>query len=119
MRARPHLILEQQPHGLCITAAHAASWWARAIGLLGTPRPPADGEGLLLDPGGAIHTIGMRYAIDVAFLDRDLRVLRVANAVSPNQIRCAPNNTRFCLETRSGALPSTLEGEFFTHRQGE
>ena len=119
MRALPKIILEQQPHGLRITTAHANSWWARAIGLLSTPRPPADGVGLLLDPGRGIHTIGMRYAIDVAFLDRHLRILRVASAVSPNRIRCAPKGTRFCLETRSGGLPSTLEGDFFTHRQGE
>lgn len=118
MQALAHLVLEQQQHSLRITAAHADHWRARAIGLLGTRAPPPEGVGFLLNPGGAIHTLGMRYAIDVAFLNSQFQVLRVASAVSPNRIRCAPAGTRFCLETRAGGLPKTLEGDFFTHRQG-
>lgn len=42
------------------------------------------GHGLLLsDPTGSIHTFFMRFAIDIVFLDDDLRVLRVARAVKP------------------------------------
>jgi uncharacterized protein len=47
---------------------------ARARGLLG--RDGIDGA-LLLRPARSVHTVGMRFPIDVAFCDGDLRVLRV------------------------------------------
>jgi uncharacterized membrane protein (UPF0127 family) len=47
---------------------------ARAKGLLG--RDGIDGA-LLLSPSRSVHTLGMRFAIDVAFCDGDLKVLRV------------------------------------------
>jgi uncharacterized membrane protein (UPF0127 family) len=46
---------------------------SRRRGLLG--RDGIDGA-LLLRPARAVHTIGMRFAIDVAFCDGELRVLR-------------------------------------------
>jgi uncharacterized membrane protein (UPF0127 family) len=52
----------------------APSRRARARGLLG--RDGIDGA-LMLSPSRAVHTLGMRFAIDVAFCDADLRVLRV------------------------------------------
>lgn len=45
---------------------------ARARGLL--RRDGVDGA-LLLRPAASVHTLGMRFAIDVAYLDRDLVVL--------------------------------------------
>ena len=47
---------------------------ARARGLLG--RDGIEGA-LLLSPSRAVHTVGMRFAIDVAFCDGEGRVLRV------------------------------------------
>ena len=46
----------------------------RTRGLIG--RTDFDGA-LLLEKAKSVHTIGMRFPIDVAFCDRDLRVLRV------------------------------------------
>jgi uncharacterized membrane protein (UPF0127 family) len=56
--------------------------WARMRGLLGREHLPP-GEGLLLWPAGSVHTAFMRFAIDLVFLDRDLRVLKVEAAVRP------------------------------------
>jgi uncharacterized membrane protein (UPF0127 family) len=52
----------------------APSRRARARGLLG--RDGLEGA-LMLAPSRAVHTLGMRFPIDVAFCDGDLRVLRV------------------------------------------
>jgi uncharacterized membrane protein (UPF0127 family) len=41
------------------------------------------GEGLLLIPSPSIHTAFMRFSIDVVFLDRDLRVLKLVKALAP------------------------------------
>lgn len=54
----------------------------RLRGLLGR-RELASGDGLLLRPTGSIHTWFMRFAIDAVFLDRELRVLRIASDVKP------------------------------------
>ena len=47
---------------------------ARAKGLL--RRDGIDGA-LMLSPSRSVHTLGMRFAIDVAFCDGELRMLRV------------------------------------------
>ena len=48
----------------------------RLRGLLGRPPPPA-GTGVWIVPCGQVHTLGMRYAIDVVHLDEDGVVLTV------------------------------------------
>ena len=49
---------------------------AKRRGLLGTTHLDA-GAGMYLVPCQWVHTFGMRYPIDVAFLSRDGRVLAV------------------------------------------
>jgi len=41
------------------------------------------GEGILLRPASSIHMWFMRFAIDAVFLDRESRVLRVAEHLGP------------------------------------
>ena len=64
----------------------ASDFWMRARGLLGGPALAED-EALLIAPCSSIHTIAMRYAIDVVFLDRSARILRVCPNVVPGRIR--------------------------------
>jgi uncharacterized membrane protein (UPF0127 family) len=54
----------------------------RMKGLLGRGRL-GTGEGLLLRPASSVHTAFMRFAIDAVFLDRDLRVVRIAADLKP------------------------------------
>lgn len=58
----------------------ASTWWARLVGLLGTPDLGAD-EALWLEPCRSVHTWGMRTTIDIAFLDDSGRVLAVHPSV--------------------------------------
>jgi len=44
---------------------------------MGKKELPA-GEGILLRPCASVHTLFMRFAIDVVFCDSDLRVLAIA-----------------------------------------
>lgn len=57
----------------------------RMRGLLGR-RPPGGRSGILLAPCRAVHTFGMRYAIDVAFVSRQGRVLKLYRALPPRRI---------------------------------
>jgi len=61
----------------------------RLIGLIGR-RQLACGSGLLIHGCSRIHTLFMRFPIDVVYLDRALRVLRVDSEVVPWRVlpRC-------------------------------
>ncbi|MFW6387319.1 MAG: DUF192 domain-containing protein [Thermodesulfobacteriota bacterium] len=54
----------------------------RMRGLLGHP-PPHPGEGLLLQPCTSVHTLFMRYPVDVVYLDQNYQVLKVVPALNP------------------------------------
>lgn len=45
-----------------------------------------EGEGLLISPCEAIHTFGMKFAIDVVFLDKKRRVRKVLHAMPRSRI---------------------------------
>ncbi|MEA2217709.1 MAG: uncharacterized protein QOJ35_335 [Solirubrobacteraceae bacterium] len=72
----------------------------RMRGLLGR-RGLASEEGLLLRPAGSIHTHFMRFAIDVVFLDRELRVIDVRHAIGPWRM-ARRRGARAVLELRAG-----------------
>ena len=63
----------------CLLAETALS---RCRGLLGRSGL-SSGEGMLLRPASSVHTAFMRFAIDVVFLDRADRVLKVADDLGP------------------------------------
>lgn len=79
----------------------ADGFFGRLIGLLSRKSLP-DTEGLLLVPCASIHTFGMRFSIDVIFLDRENKVLGHADEVIPNRIRNAPRGTHKVLELAQG-----------------
>ena len=49
----------------------------------------ADGSALVIAPTNAIHTFFMRFAIDVAFVAKDGRVLKLRRAMPPWRIAAA------------------------------
>jgi len=57
-------------------AAIADSSKTRKVGLL-KHKSLEPGDGLWIAPCEAVHTIGMKFPIDVLFLDRKLRVVKV------------------------------------------
>lgn len=65
-----------------LTIHRAASFATRLLGLLARPRLQA-GEALYLAPCASVHTCFMRYAIDVAFVDRQGRVIKLVSGLKP------------------------------------
>lgn len=65
-----------------LTIGRAETFTARLLGLLVRARL-ADDEALYLAPCSSIHTVGMRYGIDVAFVDRHGRVLKLVENLAP------------------------------------
>ena len=60
----------------------AAGTWDRMRGLLGRP-PLQAGEGLWIEPCSSVHTLGMGYALDLAFVDAQGRVKKLVHGISP------------------------------------
>jgi len=91
----------------------------RMVGLLNR-KALAQGEGLLLDHCMGIHTVGMRFPIDVLFLDKDLRVMRAVKAVPPFRT-CAVKKTVYVLELPAGAIErsQTEQGDQIQIRSAE
>lgn len=67
------------------TAFDSAS---RRTGLLQHDTMP-DGTALIIAPCNAIHTIRMRFAIDVAFVAKDGRIVKLRDAVPPWRMSAA------------------------------
>ena len=84
----------------------ADTWWRRARGLLARPRLQA-GQGMLLIDCASVHTAGMRYAIDVAFLDEDGLVVRTVAALAPWRVGLGGPHARHALELPAGRLQET------------
>ena len=82
---------------------------ARRVGLLGR-RALELGAGLWIYPSQAIHTFWMRFPIDVAFLDRRLRVRRVYHRLPPFRLTRLVWGARSALELAPGVLAQTGTG---------
>ena len=87
----------------------ADSWLRRLRGLLGRPRM-RDGEGLLLLDCDSVHTIGMAYPIDVAFLDAEGTVVRSLDHLDPCRVGLGGPEAVHALELPAGRLVRTGTG---------
>jgi hypothetical protein len=78
----------------------ASSVVSKSRGLLG--KKGYDGA-MLLRGTRSVHTIGMRFAIDVAFLADDLRVVATVT-LKPQRVALPRRGTRSVLEAEAGAF---------------
>jgi len=65
-----------------------------------------NGEGLWIVPCEAVHTVGMKFAIDVLFLDKKRRVLKIRHAM-PRWRLAGSLFAHSVLELPSGAAAAT------------
>ncbi|WP_328780660.1 DUF192 domain-containing protein [Streptomyces canus] len=97
---RGRLIVHGEREGFAVPLEIASSYRARTKGLLG--RDSVDGA-LLLSPAGSVHTFRMRFPIDVAYLDRRLRVIAV-RTMKPGRLGLPRLRSRHVLEAEAGAM---------------
>lgn len=98
---------------LRLTLHVASRFPERLVGLLGTATPPPPDTGLLLKPGGAVHTIGMRFPIDVVYLDSQLMVIACFPHVPPGRCLLGPMRRSLCLEMAAGGSHAIKTGMTF------
>lgn len=70
---------------LALDAVKAKTASARMTGLLRHASLP-DGEGMIFEGCRSIHTFGMRFPIDVVFVDRAWTVVRIMAALPPGRL---------------------------------
>ena len=90
----------------------ATSFQSRLCGLLGTDPRQLGFDALHLIPCGDVHTFGMRYALDIAFLDHRNRVITICRGVRPNRLCFAPRGTASVLERPAQKQSWVLPGDF-------
>jgi uncharacterized protein len=82
-----------------------SSFWQRHWP--GNRQPLSPDLGLLLNPGGNVHSFGMPCVLDVVFLDRHWRVLKVIGWLEPARWAWAPRTTQLALLLAGGRCCSS------------
>jgi uncharacterized protein len=87
----------------------AETFRPRLVGLLG--RSGIEGA-LLIRPARAVHSLGMRFPLDVAYLDAELRVLRTRH-LPRHRVALPVPRARCVLEAEAGAFAAwgLVEGD--------
>jgi uncharacterized protein len=85
----------------------AATHWSRFRGLMGMDAAsfPA-GNGLWIIPSRGVHTLGMKFPIDVLYLDTNKRVVHVERNLKPWRVARVSVRTVSVLELPGDSLKS-------------
>jgi uncharacterized membrane protein (UPF0127 family) len=81
----------------------AETSWTRMVGLLGRAGVDA-GAGLWIKPSSGVHTIGMKFPIDVIGLDRDRNVIKLWQNLVPGRITSISTRLRSVVELSAGRI---------------
>jgi uncharacterized membrane protein (UPF0127 family) len=91
---------------LAATGEVAAGMIRRGVGLMGR-RAWTDSDGLVLEHCNSIHTFFMRMPIDVAYLDREDRVVRLIGQMAPWRVGPIAFEAKRVVELPAGTLERT------------
>ena len=83
----------------------ADTFWKRLRGLLGTREFPA-GNALLIQPCSGVHMFGMRYPLDLLFVDDRDVVVETVESLAPGRIKSC-RRAAYVVELPCGAVESS------------
>lgn len=84
----------------------AGSFLKRLRGLIGK-KEMLLGEAMVLYPCNAVHCFGMRFVIDVIFLDRSGQVIQLIENMKPGSISPIIKKAHFVVELPAGQISRT------------
>lgn len=85
----------------------AETLFQRIKGLLGK-KQLAEGQAIILRPCSSIHTLFMRFAIDVIFVDKNNIVIKAIAHLKPFRLTYIYFHAAFVIELPANTLKSTL-----------
>lgn len=77
----------------------------RMFGLLGR-RGLTPGGGLWIKPSSGVHTVAMRFTIDVVGLDKSLKVVKLWSRLPPYRLTSVSMKVRSVIELPQGVIES-------------
>jgi uncharacterized membrane protein (UPF0127 family) len=110
-----HLLNERSGALVASQVAMAGNAWSRGVGLLPRATVSPD-EGVWIRGCNAVHTMLMRATIDLFFLDKDDRVLKIVRDARPNRLAFTCSKAKSVVEIGSGgvAVNDVLIGDRLT-----
>ena len=86
------------------------TYLGRLVGLLGK-KGLKEGQGIILKPCSQIHTCFMRFAIDVVFISKDFKVLKIINNMGSWHFSPIVLKSIYTLEVAAGEIQDLHEGD--------
>ncbi len=104
------MIIVHKPSGKTILTQvkYANSFLDRTIGLMFIPEMKGF-DGLILEPCNSIHNFFVRFAIDVVFMDRDNKVVKIIRNFKPWRVSGIYLKAKKVLEMEAGKLDSDVQ----------
>ena len=91
---------------LATTGRLADTFWLRLRGLLGR-NSLKEGEGLVLVGEKSIHTLFMKFPIDVVYIDKNYQVIRIDENMIPYRLGPLITRSAYVLEVAVGTIVET------------
>ena len=88
-----------------------ASFLGRLIGLL-SRKGLKEGQGIVLKPCSQVHTCFMRFNIDVVFISKDFKVLKVIKNMRAWHFSPIVLKSMYTLEVAAGEIKDLKEGDY-------
>lgn len=99
--------VEIEMHGRRYKSEVADSASTRSKGLLGR-RSLLPSAAMLIKPSNSVHTMFMRFSIDVVYLDREDTVIKVVRRMKPYRFSWGGLQAKSVIELAADAAPSEL-----------
>lgn len=115
MSNEKHMILSHAVTGTILAnrLLLAHSYLTRLRGLIGRPMLKP-GEALWIKPSQQVHTHFMRYALDIVFLDREMRVVEVIRGLQPWKLSPWVRSAHSLIEFAAGGADGIRVGDVLT-----
>jgi len=101
------LVNKTKNKAILLSLKQADTFLSKAIGLLNKQRLEKE-EGLLFTNCNSVHTLGMRFSIDVIFLDEGNRVVKIVSCLKPMRLCFGPFKTKYVIESFCGAFKGQI-----------
>lgn len=107
MEAKVYKLIQGNGEVVSHKMVTATNIFSRMIGLMFSVDLPSC-DGFLISPCNSIHTFFMRYSLDVLFLDKDFKIVKVIYGLSPWRLTWIYFRSSHVLEMKAGTMKKGL-----------